>query len=157
MARKRRRRRAKPGSLEQLTAVLWRTILECEALLNEEDCPPERVLKAGHSLEARHYRAHPPHWAHFSSVVEERGMSVNLQEATEVIEQLQLAQRSFNTSRNPHEAVTRLRAAINHARRVLNTLPPQVRGEPTRHIARQLIAHIELADASLKGAARDAS
>jgi hypothetical protein len=44
MARKRRRRRAKPGSLEQLTAVLWRTILECEALLNEEDCPPERVL-----------------------------------------------------------------------------------------------------------------
>ena len=50
MARKRRRRRAKPDSLEQLTAVLWRTILECEALLNEEDCPPERVLKAGHCL-----------------------------------------------------------------------------------------------------------
>ena len=36
--------------MEQLTAVLWRTILECEALLNEEDCPPERVLKAGHCL-----------------------------------------------------------------------------------------------------------
>ena len=84
-------------------------------------------------------------------------MPVNLQEATEVIEQLQLAQRSFNTSRDPHEAVTRLRAAINHARRVLNTLPPQVRGEPTRHIARQLMGQIALAEANLKGAAHEAS
>jgi hypothetical protein len=50
MARKRRRRRAKPGSLEQLTAVLWRTVLEVEALLNEEDCPPERVLRCAHAL-----------------------------------------------------------------------------------------------------------
>jgi hypothetical protein len=50
MARKRRRRRAKPGSLEQLSAVLWRTILEIEAMLNEDDCPPDRVLRAGHCL-----------------------------------------------------------------------------------------------------------
>jgi hypothetical protein len=50
MARKRRRRRAKPGTLEQLTAVLWRCVLEVEALLNEEECPPERVLKAAHAL-----------------------------------------------------------------------------------------------------------
>jgi hypothetical protein len=50
MARKRRRRRAKPGSLEQLTAVLWRTVLEIEALLNEDECPADRVLKASHAL-----------------------------------------------------------------------------------------------------------
>jgi hypothetical protein len=50
MARNRHRRRTKPGSLEQLTAVLWRTILEIEEMLHEEDCPPDRVLKAGHCL-----------------------------------------------------------------------------------------------------------
>ena len=50
MARKRRRRRAKPGSLEQLTAVLWRCVLEVEALLNEDECPADRVLKAAHAL-----------------------------------------------------------------------------------------------------------
>jgi hypothetical protein len=50
MARKRRRRRAKPGSLEQLTAVLWRCVLEVEALLHEDECPPDRVLKASHAL-----------------------------------------------------------------------------------------------------------
>jgi hypothetical protein len=50
MPRKRRRRRAKPGSLEQLTAVLWRTILEIEALLNEDECPADRVLKSAHAL-----------------------------------------------------------------------------------------------------------
>jgi hypothetical protein len=50
MARKRRRRRAKPGSLEQLSAVLWRTVLEIEAMLNEDDCPPDRVLRCAHAL-----------------------------------------------------------------------------------------------------------
>ena len=45
----------------------------------------------------------------------------------------------------------RLRGATDHARRILNNLPQQVRGEPTRHIARQLIGHIELAEASLRG------
>jgi hypothetical protein len=59
MARIRRRRRAKPGSLEQLTAVLWRTVLEVEAMLNDAECPPERVLRAGHCLAqlANSYRA----------------------------------------------------------------------------------------------------
>jgi hypothetical protein len=50
MPRKRRRRRAKPGTLEQLTAVLWRTVLEIEALLNEDECPPDRVLRSAHAL-----------------------------------------------------------------------------------------------------------
>jgi hypothetical protein len=50
MARKRRRRRAKPGSLEQLTAVLWGIIIEYEALMNEEDCPSERALRCAHAL-----------------------------------------------------------------------------------------------------------
>ena len=50
MAHKRRRRRSKPGTLEELTAVLWRTIREVEALLAEPDCPPERVLRTGHCL-----------------------------------------------------------------------------------------------------------
>jgi hypothetical protein len=36
--------------LEQLTAVLWRCVLEVEALLNEDECPPDRVLKAAHAL-----------------------------------------------------------------------------------------------------------
>ena len=50
MPRKRRRRRAKPGSLEQLTAALWQCVLEVEALLNEDECPADRVLKAAHAL-----------------------------------------------------------------------------------------------------------
>ena len=50
MAHKRRRRRPKPGSLEHLAALLWQALLEVEGLLTEEDCPPERVLRAGHCL-----------------------------------------------------------------------------------------------------------
>jgi hypothetical protein len=84
-------------------------------------------------------------------------MPVDPQEATEVIEQLQLALRAVTNAREPEEARKRLRGTTDRARRVLNDLPPQGRGEPTRHVARQLIAHIALADASLKGAARDAS
>jgi hypothetical protein len=67
------------------------------------------------------------------------------------LEELQLAHRSFGASRDPQEAVARLRAAIDGARHALKTLPAQVRGEPTRHVARQLIAYIELAEASLRG------
>ncbi len=44
-----RKRRRKPGDLTQLRAVLWQTILEVEQLL-ADDCPPERVLRAGHCL-----------------------------------------------------------------------------------------------------------
>jgi citrate lyase beta subunit len=58
-----------------------------------------------------------------------------------VLEELELAHRAFGASRDPRE----------HARRVLDALPPQVRGEPTRHVARQLIAHIEMAEARLRG------
>jgi hypothetical protein len=50
MARSRHRIRTQPGSLEQLAAVLWRTVLEIDALLSEPECPPERVLRAGHCL-----------------------------------------------------------------------------------------------------------
>ena len=67
------------------------------------------------------------------------------------LEELQLAHRAFGASRNPQEAVARLRGAVDHARRVLKTLPPQGRDEPTRHVARQLIAHMEVAEASLRG------
>jgi hypothetical protein len=69
----------------------------------------------------------------------------------EAIVQLQLAHSAITRSRDPQEAIKRLRGATDYARRVLNTLPPQVRGEPTRHIARQLIAQMELAEASLRG------
>jgi hypothetical protein len=50
MAHKRRRRRTKPASLEQFADVLWRVVLEIEELLSDEECPPERVLRAGHCL-----------------------------------------------------------------------------------------------------------
>jgi hypothetical protein len=45
-----RRRYRKPGDLTQLRAVLWRTILAVEALLDA--CPPssELVIKSAHAL-----------------------------------------------------------------------------------------------------------
>lgn len=47
MARKRRR---KPGDLSQLRAVIWRTILEVEALLDTRSPSNELVLKSVHAL-----------------------------------------------------------------------------------------------------------
>jgi hypothetical protein len=47
MARKRYR---KPGDLTQLRAVLWRTILEVEDLLDVPQRPPDLVLKSAHAL-----------------------------------------------------------------------------------------------------------
>jgi hypothetical protein len=47
MARKRHR---KPGDLTQLRAVLWRTILEVEALLDARPPSNELVIKSAHAL-----------------------------------------------------------------------------------------------------------
>jgi hypothetical protein len=47
MARKRYR---KPGDLTQLRAVLWRTILEVEALLDARPPSNELVIKSAHAL-----------------------------------------------------------------------------------------------------------
>jgi ATP:corrinoid adenosyltransferase len=47
MARKRHR---KPGDLSQLRAVLWRTILEVEALLDARPPATELVIKSAHAL-----------------------------------------------------------------------------------------------------------
>lgn len=47
MARKRHR---KPGDLTQLRAVLWRTILEVEALLDMRPPSNELVIKSAHAL-----------------------------------------------------------------------------------------------------------
>jgi hypothetical protein len=45
-----RKRRHKPGDLTQLRAVLWRTIIEVEALLDTRPPSTEIVLKSGHAL-----------------------------------------------------------------------------------------------------------
>jgi hypothetical protein len=45
-----RKRRGKPGDLVQLRAVLWRTILEVEALLDARPPATEVVLKSAHAL-----------------------------------------------------------------------------------------------------------
>jgi hypothetical protein len=47
MARKRYR---KPGDLTHLRAVLWRTILEVEALLDARPPSNELVIKSAHAL-----------------------------------------------------------------------------------------------------------
>jgi hypothetical protein len=47
MARKRRRN---PGSLAQLRASLWRVIRDMEDLLDDPECPPERVLRCAHAF-----------------------------------------------------------------------------------------------------------
>jgi hypothetical protein len=45
-----RKRRAKPGDLSQLRAVLWRTILEVEALLDTRPPSNDVVLRSAHAL-----------------------------------------------------------------------------------------------------------
>jgi hypothetical protein len=45
-----RKRRGKPGDLVHLRAVLWRTILEVEALLDARPPATEVVLKSAHAL-----------------------------------------------------------------------------------------------------------
>lgn len=45
-----RKRRLKPGNLAELQRVLWRTVVEVEGLLDDEDCPPDRVLRAAHAM-----------------------------------------------------------------------------------------------------------
>jgi hypothetical protein len=45
-----RKRHAKPGDLTQLRAVLWRTILEVEALLDARPPANELVIKSTHAL-----------------------------------------------------------------------------------------------------------
>ena len=45
-----RKRCGKPGDLVQLRAVLWRTILEVEALLNARPPATEVVMKSAHAL-----------------------------------------------------------------------------------------------------------
>ena len=79
MAQKRRRRRPKPGSLEHLSALLWQALLEVEALLAAADCPPERVLRAGHCLAqmANAYKA----------VLEASDLEVRLQQLERAIDE----------------------------------------------------------------------
>ena len=45
-----RKRRGKPGDLAQLRAVVWRTILEVEALLDARPAANDLVLKSAHAL-----------------------------------------------------------------------------------------------------------
>jgi hypothetical protein len=45
-----RHRYRKPGDLTQLRAVLWRTILEVEALLDVRPPSNELVIKSAHAL-----------------------------------------------------------------------------------------------------------
>jgi hypothetical protein len=45
-----RKRRTKPGNLDDLRRVLWRTIMEVEALLDTRPPSSELVLKSAHAL-----------------------------------------------------------------------------------------------------------
>jgi hypothetical protein len=81
-------------------------------------------------------------------------MPVDPQEATEVIEQFQLAQRSLPRSREPEEANKRMREVTNQARRVLNNLPQTCWEGSVKQLAMQLAGEIELAEGSLRGRAR---
>ena len=48
----RRRRYLKAGNLDDLRRRWWAAILEVSDLIEDQDCPPERVLRAGHCLSA---------------------------------------------------------------------------------------------------------
>jgi hypothetical protein len=45
-----RKRRTKPGNLDDLRRVLWRTIMEVEALLDTRPPANDLVLKSAHAL-----------------------------------------------------------------------------------------------------------
>ena len=75
-------------------------------------------------------------------------MDVNLHE---IIDTLQQAHRAITRSYDPAAALTRLRHTVDHARRLLNHLPSDIRDGRQRLLARQLVAEIELAEGSLRG------
>ena len=45
-----RKRYLKPGNLQDVRRRLWAAILEVSDLIEDQDCPPDRVLRAGHCL-----------------------------------------------------------------------------------------------------------
>ena len=75
-------------------------------------------------------------------------MDANLRE---IIDTLHQSHRAIAWSSDPAEAIMRLRHTVDHARRLLNNLPSGIRDGSQRHLARQLVAEIELAEGSLRG------